>query len=69
MSNYLEVIALWSLVRLMVDDDHLNFLYGPLNGLKLIHEDDDGDDYDYGDDDDNGDDTLNFLYGLLNGHQ
>ena len=63
MSNYLEVIALWSLVRLMVDDDHLNFLYGPLNGLKLIHEDDDDDDYD------NGDDTLNFLYGLLNGHQ
>ena len=61
MSNYLEVIALWSLVRLMVDDDHLNFLYGPLNALKLIHEDDD--DYD------NGDDTLNFLYGLLNGHQ
>ena len=53
----------------MVDDDHLNFLYGPLNGLKLIHEDDDNDDYDYGDDDDNGDDTLNFLYGLLNGHQ
>ena len=69
MSNYLEVIALWSLVGLMVDDDHLNFLYGPLNGLKLIHEDDDDDDYDYGDDDDNGDDTLNFLYGLLNGHQ
>ena len=69
MSNYLEVIALWSLVRLMVDDDHLNFLYGPSNGLKLIHEDDGGDDYDYDDDDDNGDDTLNFLYGLLNGHQ
>ena len=46
MSNYLEVIALWSLVRLMVDDDHLNFLYGPLNGLKLIHEDDDDDDHD-----------------------
>ena len=69
MSNYLEVIALWSLVRIMVDDDHLNFLYSHLNGLKLIHEDDDDDDHDYDDDDDNGDDTLNFLYCLLNGHQ